>query len=207
MKRFLLAGMAVLFSSASALAADVPMGYPGPQVYRAAPIATWNGCYIGIQGGYARATSDGVPGHIDGGLGGGQVGCNWQTDPSWVWGLEGDLLWSGIKDGDPAIAELKADWLGSVRLRGGLSSSTALLYATGGVGFGHGVVTGLGFEDSNTHTGWVAGGGLEWMIAANWTGKIEYLHYDFGKKTYFGVLPVDYNVDAIKIGLNYKFGY
>jgi outer membrane immunogenic protein len=203
MKKVLLASASILLGT-SAFSADLPQRQPTYSQSYAAPATNWSGCYLGIQGGYARATSDGVPGHIDGGLGGGQVGCNWQTTPNWVWGVESDLLYSGIKDGDPAVVQLKADWLGSVRLRTGIATSNAFLYATGGVGFGHAQVTVGGLEDSNIHTGWVAGGGIEWMMGANWTAKVEYLHYDFGKETYFTV-PVDYNVDAVKVGLNYKY--
>ncbi|MES1180199.1 MAG: outer membrane beta-barrel protein [Hyphomicrobium sp.] len=201
MKRIVWASMAVVVSSVFAFAADAPV----PQVYRSMPVDSWTGCYAGIQGGYARASSDSVTGHIDGGLAGGQLGCNWQTSPNWVWGIESELLWTGLKDGDPAVVELKAEWLASVRLRAGISTPAALLYVTGGVGFGDGSVTALNIEDSKTHVGWVAGGGLEWMLGNNWTGRIEYLHYDFDKKTYFGTLPLDYNVDTVKVGLSYKF--
>lgn len=36
---------------------------------------------------------------------------------------------------------------------------------------------------SNSRTGWVAGGGVEWMLASNWLARGEYLHADFGTLT------------------------
>jgi outer membrane immunogenic protein len=211
MKKQLFASAALLsltvFSGSAANAADMAVRNPAyNQTYNAAPVSTWTGCYVGVQGGYGRAGSDELVGHADGGLAGGQIGCNWQTDPNWVWGLESDLLWSGIKESDP-IAEVKVEWLGSVRARLGIASPTAMLYATGGLGIGNGKASALGFSDSNTHTGWVAGGGIEWKAGPNWSAKIEYLHYDFGRENYFGLLPLSYEVDTVKFGVNYSFGH
>ncbi len=42
---------------------------------------------------------------------------------------------------------------------------------------------------SNTQTGWTAGGGLEWMIAPNWSLKAEALYYDLGSAQ-FAASPV-----------------
>lgn len=203
MKKLITCFASLALCSTAAIAADLPMRQP---IYGGlyAPVSNWSGCYIGAQVGYGRATTDLVSGHVDGGNAGGQLGCNIQTD-SWVWGLEGDLLWSDIKDGNPATAELKADWLGSVRMRAGIASPTALLYATGGLGVGHAAITVLGNEFQNTHYGWVAGGGIEWFVSPGWTAKVEYLHYEFGKENY-GAVPIDYNVDSVKVGFNYKFG-
>jgi outer membrane immunogenic protein len=33
--------------------------------------------------------------NVNGGLGGGQIGYNWQLDRTWVLGLEGDIQWTG----------------------------------------------------------------------------------------------------------------
>jgi outer membrane immunogenic protein len=63
------------------------------------PPFSWNGCYAG-------ANAGGVSGHVheditvpglavidtsgtrSGFIGGGQIGCNWQYDPHWVFGVE-----------------------------------------------------------------------------------------------------------------------
>jgi outer membrane immunogenic protein len=115
MKRFLLSALFVA-SAVPALAADLPVkARPMP-----APVAvwTWDGFYIGINGGYSwgrsRTSVDyfntvtGLPivppaGSItdasfklDGGVFGGQIGYNWQFS-SWLFGLEADAQWSGQK--------------------------------------------------------------------------------------------------------------
>ena len=83
-----------------------------------APIAYWDGFYIGINGGYSwgkagrdltffnvatglpiippigsGATSDS---NLNGGLFGGQIGYNWQSG-NWVFGLETDAQWTNQK--------------------------------------------------------------------------------------------------------------
>lgn len=204
MKKILLLAAIYAFSG-SAFAADMPARMPA-KAYAPAPVATWNGCYAGIAGGWGWADVTGT--HIDGGNVGGTLGCNVQMN-NWVYGIEGDALWSDIRDTEPGLFKFKQDFLGSVRGRlGVLITPTALLYGTGGLGIGHLSLNGLGgnaginFDD--THVGWVAGGGLEWMVAENWTAKVEYLHYGFTVKDgSFG--SANYDVDAVRVGLNYRF--
>ena len=85
---------------------------------------------------------------------------------------------------------------------GYLATPTLLAYATGGLAYG-GVKSSANISQDNlgifgadpqafsssgnysgTRTGWVVGGGLEWMFAPNWSLKAEYLHYDLGRATY-----------------------
>ncbi|SRR5579871_3886885 len=91
-----------------ALAADLPVKAP-PMV---APVYNWTGFYIGANGGYSwgRANTSILPlagslfptvpfaafnQNVDGGIGGGQIGYNWQVDPKWLVGLEADIQASG----------------------------------------------------------------------------------------------------------------
>jgi outer membrane immunogenic protein len=110
MKKLLLAGAAIasMFAT-SAFAADLPVKAP-PIV---APIWNWTGFYIGANGGYSwgRANTSQVAvtsifptlgfapfrQDVNGGLGGGQAGYNWQVDPRWLIGVEGDIQWTGEK--------------------------------------------------------------------------------------------------------------
>jgi outer membrane immunogenic protein len=62
----------------------------------------WSGFYIGIVGGGGFGSSEhAFPGNthgrfdIDGGVFGGTLGVNWQSGP-YVWGIEGDGMWSSI---------------------------------------------------------------------------------------------------------------
>jgi outer membrane immunogenic protein len=174
MKKILwtLVGLAVVAVTAPASAADLFVKAPP------APVYSWTGWYAGVNVGYSwgKAKSDyydpnfgaytgGTPipssnnplsQKLDGLIGGGQVGYNWQVNPTWVLGLEADIQGSGERGtasfSDPfgigtdcdikcsnVSGTMKAaiDWFGTVRGRAGfLISPTTLLYGTGGVAFG-----------------------------------------------------------------------
>jgi outer membrane immunogenic protein len=111
MKR-ILSGFALIAALAAtdASAADLPA-----KVYtKAPPIVVdpgWTGFYLGVNGGYSwgRANTTIAPSaglfpvvpfapfgrNVDGGLGGGQIGYNWQLDRRWLLGLEADIQGTG----------------------------------------------------------------------------------------------------------------
>jgi outer membrane immunogenic protein len=79
------------------------------------------------------------------------------------------------------------------------------------------------FETSDTLVGWTIGVGVEYALGRNWSFKAEYQHFDFGtmslgyegeykfnNKGYTsdleGNADIDVVVDAVKVGVNYKFG-
>jgi outer membrane immunogenic protein len=180
MKR--LVGIALLASgiATSALAADLPS-----RVYTKAPppvvdVYNWTGFYIGGNIGYSWgrssdystltngagtvlfANSSAV--NLDGVVGGGQVGYNWQVQ-NWVVGVEADIQGTDEKGSrtftcpagvcspaaNPFAAvafvasapisvltmDQKIEWFGTVRARGGvLVTPRVLLYATGGLAYG-----------------------------------------------------------------------
>jgi outer membrane immunogenic protein len=230
MKRILIAGIAAIaFCGAPALAADMPVKAP-PMVV---PIFNWTGFYVGIEGGGGWADTrhtnsgnginSGTVG-IDGGLFGGTYGYNWQSG-SWVFGLEGDFSWSGIKKNfddnngggfcsgaAQCVTDLR--WLGTDRARLGYAWDRLLVYGTAGVAYGNvqGTLTaaGFGLADS-TRAGFVFGGGTEWAFAPSWSVKAEYLHIDhLGDATYSnaGGFPEKIslrNIDIVRVGLNYRF--
>ncbi len=196
----------------AASAADLPVkARPLPPP----PVWSWTGFYLGANLGYSWGKSDStvsffdattgtllasVPGSFDlnGVIGGGQIGYNWQTD-SWVWGLEADIQGSGQKGsatffcgppcGVPAVSETlnqQIDWFGTVRARLGiLVTPTVLLYGTGGLAYGDIETDGIEgdptvFSTSSVKAGWTAGIGVEGRISGNWTAKLEYLYMDLG---------------------------
>ena len=68
---------------------------------------------------------------------------------------------------------------------------------------------------STTRVGWTVGAGLEALLGANWTGRLEYRFADFGtfNHTFFATTPADQVIAGIKVnthtvavGLAYKFG-
>jgi outer membrane immunogenic protein len=169
MKKLLFAG-AMLASFAaiqSATAADLALKAPPPP-----PIVDeWTGWYVGLNlgGSFGRSsttyTGTGfgfVPfttsQHLDGVLGGGQIGYNWQFNRSWVIGVEADIQGTGergsanfptivippiigaaVVPGITSAGSLtqKLPWFGTVRARlGAEPSSNWLLYVTGGLAYG-----------------------------------------------------------------------
>jgi outer membrane immunogenic protein len=84
------------------------------------------------------------------------------------------------------------NWIASARARVGyLITPSLMAYATGGAAWAKldysGVSTNNGngylatFNSSSTQAGYVAGGGVEWMVTDNWTVRAEYLYYQFAK--------------------------
>src|SRR5262245_47030915 len=137
-----------------------------------------------------------------------QNGYNWQSG-AWVFGFESDLQLARI-NGDKAfragIFDLPSatrdtavssdiNWFGTIRARLGYSfTPTTMLFATGG--FAYGEVRSELFipftngasssrvvaVDTHTQYGYSAGGGIEHKIAANVSGKAEYLYVNLGNQ-------------------------
>jgi len=147
-----------------ASAADMALKAPPPPP----PVYDWTGFYLGLNGGYSwgRSSTDftgTAPGFstsqkMDGGLGGGQIGYNWEFNHNWLFGLEADIQGTGQRGSDPLapvsvinvinfapnsvttttgnLAQ-KLPWFGTARARiGVLASPTWLFYATGGLAYG-----------------------------------------------------------------------
>jgi outer membrane immunogenic protein len=221
MKRSLLAGLGLLALAAAipAQAADLPRGMPykAPAAY--APMYNWTGFYLGIQGGGAWGDSDwnglAVSNSPSGGMIGGTVGYNWQGIGSpWVFGLEGDVAWSGVKDSvvcGGTTCETKNNWFGTVRGRVGYAWDRWLPYVTGGVAFGDIDANRVGFAGaSDTNAGWTIGAGIEGVIAGRWTAKLEYLYADIGDTTCSAAAcgtatNVDLGMSVLRAGVNYRF--
>ena len=133
---------------------------------------------------------------------------------------------------DPSLdsTRIRLGWDASIRARVGmLMMPTVLLYATGGAAFqdikasatcnpngtaGFCVATHTETV-STTRTGWTVGAGIEAILGANWTGRLEYRFADFGtfNHTSFAATPADQVIAGIKVnthtvavGLAYKFG-
>jgi outer membrane immunogenic protein len=241
MKHILMfAGALALLGGSQALAADLPQPAPipkAPAAYVPAPVFSWTGFYLGINGGYGFGQSNwtdpfnGSTGNFNtsGFLIGGTLGANYQIG-SFVIGLEGDGDWNDA-DGTTFSAaggcagvgcETKSEWLATVRGRAGFAWDRVLFYGTGGVAFGD-VQAAAGAYPfaSGTQTGWTAGAGIEWAFAPNWTGKVEYLYVDLGNfscpyagcgainaaMTLTSPTTVTLTENIIRAGINYKFGW
>jgi len=164
----------------------------------------FNGLYIGASVGYAGLDSDYLPLGVsklsdddDSVIAGGHVGYNIQCGRV-VFGIEGDLSYLDLEtsaaDPLPGVATYTTtvDMLGTLRGRLGLAvHDTMLLYATAGVAWADrthhlsdpGAPGGL-FEqsDSDWATGFVVGGGVEFLRHDRWTLRAEVLWADLGDK-------------------------
>jgi outer membrane immunogenic protein len=223
--KFQLAAAALLASTAIASAADLPARTYTKAPQPVSPVYNWSGFYVGVMGGYAwsdqvtvgitgigRATT--ASSDLNGGFGGGTIGYNWQYSPNWVFGIEAEVAGADISysEGIPGVYALtdKIDMTGSVTGRLGYAFGPGLLYAKGGWAFANNKISGnifaVPFSESNLHSGWTIGGGLEYMFAPAWSAKVEYMYADFENKTYFNVLQLGTSLHTIKGGINYHFG-
>ena len=239
MKKLLFATTALVAFGAPATASDIPArAVVKAPVMVTAPVATWTGCYVGahIGGGWGRTvfsnTSPFVipPGadvsvHPNGFLGGAQIGCDYQFAPNWVIGIANDFSWADIKgnEDDPFFTNknlaAKTEWIDTLAGRLGYAGATWMVYGLGGVAWAsdrYDLTINPGatvLSAKETRSGWVAGSGLEWRFAHNWSAKIEYNYLDFGTKTVTltsgggGQLPIDVSqrISLVKVGINYRF--
>jgi|SRR5579872_299945 len=223
MKRVLAAVLVsgALLAARGACAADLSLA----PLYKAPPAAVspaynWSGFYLGLNGGggwghsswSANATGIGLAG----GQAGGTVGYNQQLGRI-VFGIEGDIDWSGVKGssttlGCPGGCSTSDSWLSTVRGRIGYSFDRVMPYVTGGLAVGDIRAAAPGFGGSSTNAGWTLGGGVEVALPGNWTAKAEYLRVDLGSFNCTGcsATPPD-NVsmqqNVFRAGVNYHFGW
>lgn len=231
MKKLLLSGVALLALAGVAQAADM-----GARVYNKAPVPmvplyNWTGFYVGGHLGYAWGQDNfGLPAfnntsNNSGFAGGVQVGADWQFNPNWVVGVEGQWTWTDLNRNGlvaPAIvATEKTDSIGSLTGRLGYTWGPGLIYGKGGVAWADrslGLATPLGVpvafaSSGNNDTGWTLGAGLEYMIAPSWSAKVEYQYYNFGNRTFltapaaFAGVSNNDDIQTIKFGLNYRFNW
>ena len=91
------------------------------------------------------------------------AGYNWQGAGSpWVFGLEGDIDWTNIKDSvrlrRRLTCETRNNWFGTARGRVGYAFDRFLPYFTGGLAFGDIEANRTGFAGSkDTNAGWTIG--------------------------------------------------
>jgi outer membrane immunogenic protein len=162
-------------------------------------------------------------------FGGGQAGCQYQA--GWfVGGIEGDLGWMGLNQ---SVAEpgnfygttvgINSGLYGDITGRLGVAAGPTLFYAKGGWAWYNGTENFsttpaslyVSNSDVSTFNGWVAGAGVEYRFAPNWSAKLEYLHYAFGAQTFnvttsgLGIFPytIQPTVDSVKLGVNYQFNW
>lgn len=149
------------------------------------------------------------------------------------------LVPTGAGQSFTSSATVSTDWLFTFRGRLGWAvTPSVLLYATGGLAVTQ-VKVANSFSDncavfcqtnggntigasskSSTEASWTLGAGVEWLLARNWSAKVEYLYADFGSVsttllTSNAGLPgfppnvmktsADLTVNIVRAGINYRF--
>ncbi len=218
--KFKLAIAALLASTAIASAADLPARTYTKAPPMVSPAYNWSGFYAGVMGGYAWSDQSDIAGvvlagsDLQGGFGGGTIGYNWQTAPNWLFGIEVDAAAADISYTETALFgsfEDKIRAMGSVTGRLGYVWGPGMLYVKGGYAWADNRVNltllGVSTSDSQVHSGWTIGGGVEYMFAPSWSVKAEYMYADFDSQTYFGLLDLGTSVHTVKGGINYHFNW
>jgi|HubBroStandDraft_6_1064221.scaffolds.fasta_scaffold169392_2 outer membrane immunogenic protein len=261
MKKLLLASVAAgaLAAAGSAKAGDLPVpaypppppGYPyAPPPPPPPPPFSWSGCYVGghVGWGWSRTTfqdvnpssalidassSSRVAGvNGNGGIFGGQLGCDFELGNNFVFGMSGSAAGTTITGSgtDPFAAletlQSKTEFLGDLSIRVGFDWDRVLFYLKGGGALAHNQYSdttlftpaggGASFLSTGSTTatpfGGVAGAGIEWAFARNWSAFVEYDHYYFANYTATFSMPgagnflvnVGQNIDAVKGGINLR---
>lgn len=189
--------------------------YDAPPAY-SVPF-TWSGLYVGAHVGYSWTDTDWQSAIGDatgnGAVFGGQVGYNWQSG-ALVYGIEGDISSTNISGdnscGAGFICSHSVNWMASVRGRLGtaFNSNRTLLYGTAGVAWADidYATTAPASSFSQTHVGWVVGGGLEHALTPNLTARVEYLYYSFDEiNSPVAASSIDPSAQTVRFGLNFKF--
>jgi opacity protein-like surface antigen len=167
-------------------------------------------------------------------FGGAQIGCDVAAPagvPYLVLGLVADIARTGLDDRATSqtmadtSAGLAVDWMGSARVRMGLTVDDLLVFGSGGLAWaradgraedlssspGPGLMS---IGATSTEIGWTTGAGVEWRPSRSWSLVAEYLHTEIDGFSARGqaILPTtaypnfaydDLRVDTVRIGLNW----
>jgi outer membrane immunogenic protein len=217
--------LAALTTTAGAGILDPAPAYPvrSPNL---PPVYDWTGFYVGLSGGatFGSTKWESDPDVTEGrlqwssGLIGGTIGYNMQTLGAFVVSEEFDFSWRRFNLSVPAATcmpscTLNSNWVSTARLRFGYSLDRFLPYATFGLSMSdfNAAAAGAPFGPTNNVTfNWVAGVGVEFVIAGPWSAKLEYL---FANHTRFvcdlecnGPVNLGSSENIIRVGINYRLG-
>ena len=176
--------------------------------------------------------------------GGFQAGYNWQFSPQWVAGVEGDFSFASISNSGPSTVLPGAPgnfvamnetvkWLATARGKFGYVLGSTLWYVTGGAAWERANYAGTttfstapaiaNTSFTRTNTGWVAGGGVEYMATQHVLMRLEYLYYGFPGQSAAAVCTIagaplcgppnltsnyawnSNNIREVRAALSYKF--
>lgn len=133
-----------------------------------------------------------------------RAGYNWQNS-AFVYGVEADLSGTSLNVNlntaltgtlfppVSAYATSSIDWYGTLRGRLGWSAGPILFYGTGGFAYGNvnlsSTVLSNSVGVSDTRTGWVAGGGVEYKLSPDVILSAAYQYVDLGTVSLTSSMP------------------
>ena len=170
------------------------LGAPALAQAEGEPVPVWSGPYVltspgiflsGEEDALAQASIASRMHGVDDAIAGFLGGTNIQTG-NWVFGVEGDVGWSGSA---PTANTLETDEVlppgfddvTHLRGRAGIASGDSLFYVAGGLAMGDTPSETAG-DGGDLGNGWTLGFGVERNFSDSSFGRIEYLHDDFGAK-------------------------
>src|SRR5262245_16899002 len=164
-------------------------------------------------------------------LGGLQIGYDYMLPSRVVLGAQLDTSYPGFPRNDTSIGGISTFFtpqtghasysenvvhFGTLRGRLGYAPADWLVYATGGFAWTYNqlTLTSLAGDTSDSQflwrLGWVAGLGVEYAFAPNWTASVEYLFTKYGNSSVMfpnaGPFTSDFALQQLRAGLNYRFG-
>ena len=240
-----IASLGLVTSASAADLAARPYTKAPPVV---AAVYDWSGFYIGANGGWGSshkcwdflvaplAFAEGCH-DATGGTVGGQIGYRWQAG-TWVFGLEAQGNWADFKGSNDSIFlpvfndRSRINAFGLFTGQVGYAFNNALFYVKGGAAVTNdrfdvftsavGVPTNTLVASTGDQTRWggVAGVGLEYGFAPNWSAAIEYDHMFmqdkdvrfvtagplFAPGVFFGDKRIAQDVDLVTVRINYRWG-
>tara|TARA_B100000749_G_scaffold278761_1_gene270112 strand:- start:309 stop:947 length:639 start_codon:yes stop_codon:yes gene_type:complete len=185
--------------------AEAPPAPPVAEI-ETAPAYLWAGGYAGVYGGYKWGETD-VTSDNNGWDGGVYGGYNWQAN-NFVFGLEGDVGYSGADGTSAAGFATESGAEGSLRARFGYDMNPVLVYGTAGVAATNLEVSNGAGSDDNTMVGYTVGAGVETFLTENVTARVEYRYSDYGSDDFnLGGTTVStgYDDHSVRAGIGLKF--
>lgn len=206
----LMASAMTLVTFSAVQAADAVEEVPAaPAAEYSEPVATgnWAGAYAGAALTYQKGEFDQTGSSNADGLGGSLYGGYNMQNGQLVYGVEGDVGYSGV-DGSAGGVTMEQRANGSVRGRVGVDLNPVLLYGTAGVAATSAKAVDATSSDKNTHFGWTAGAGAEAFVTNNVTARVEYRYTDYSSKDYSldsGNFSSGFDEHSVRVGMGVKF--
>lgn len=206
-------GLIALLAAVPSQAADMieAAPEPAPVIVEEAPVTGWAGAYLGLQGGFAASDTDveGV-GDLDGegAVGGVFGGFNAQTG-QFVYGVEGDVGYSGAEDETPDNTVGTQDGVeGALRARLGYAvTDNVLIYGAAGGAAKQMTVAEGAESDKKGMLGYTVGAGTDVKITDQIFARGEYRFNDYGSEDFDvgGGREVESQDHRIQFGLGMQF--